>query len=76
MKFVHLGWGKVPQHGLRPLNLGTLRGWLTDGLGLDIWQWDILSAATEAGEASTTAAVLPSYEPGFWLSSTPPMGGH
>ncbi|ELK36449.1 Syntaxin-binding protein 5-like protein [Myotis davidii] len=37
---------------------------------------DVLSAAVEAGEAPTTAAVLTSCEPGFWLSSAPPVGAH
>ena len=33
----------------------------------------LLSAATEAGEAPTTATVLAIHEPGFWLSGTPVM---
>ncbi|KAK1338315.1 hypothetical protein QTO34_001430 [Cnephaeus nilssonii] len=37
---------------------------------------DILSAAVEAGEATATAAVLTSCEPGFWLSGAPPVGTH
>lgn len=36
----------------------------------------LLSAAAEVGEATATAAALASHEPGFWLSSTPPVVAH
>ena len=39
-------------------------------------QLDVMSAATEAGEAPTTAAALANPEPGFRLSIAPPVGVH
>lgn len=60
----------VPQPSLHLLAVqGSFGGCPTDVLS---WQSDILSNATEAGEAPPTAAMLASREPGFWLSSAPP----